>query len=172
MAKKKKSKKAVRNRKSKTRTVKAAVSPAAANKRLARRWFEQVWNKKRAQAIDEMMSASCIGHGKAADGGDSIGADGFKSFHEAYLGAFPDLHVDVEDVIAEGSKVAVRWTASGTHQGGSLGFAATGKPMRINGMTFVVMKGGKVVEGWDAYDQHGMLQQLGLGAAPPGSRAL
>jgi steroid delta-isomerase-like uncharacterized protein len=166
MAKKKTS------RSRKARKAAPASTPVAANKRLARRWFDQVWNKRRTQAIDAMMSASCIAHGKAADGGDAIGADAFKLFQAAYLGAFPDLRVDVEDVIAEGRKVVVRWTATGTHQGDGLGFAATGKPMRINGMSFIVVKGGMVAEGWDAYDQHGMLQQLGVAALPAGSRAL
>lgn len=158
--------------KKKTRKAAPAASESSAHKRLARRWFDQVWNKRRPQAIDEMMSPKCIGHGKAADGGDAIGAEGFKLFQQAYLGAFPDLKVIVDDVIVEGRKMAVRWAASGTHQGDTLGFPATGKPMRILGMSIVYVKGGKIVEGWDSYDQHGLLQQLGLTSAPMGSRAL
>ena len=158
--------------KKKTRKAATASSEASAHKRLARRWFDQVWNKRRAQAIDEMMSPKCIGHGKAPDGGDTIGAEGFKQFQLAYLGSFPDLKVNVDDVIVEGRKMAIRWSATGTHQGDSLGFPATSKPMRITGMSIVYVKGGKIVEGWDSYDQHGMLQQLGLTSAPVGSRAL
>ena len=158
--------------KKKTRKAAPASSEASSHKRLARRWFDQVWNKRRPAAIAEMMSPKCVGHGKAADGGDTIGSDGFKSFQEVYLGAFPDLKVIVGDVIVEGRKMAVRWVATGTHQGDTLGFPATGKPMRITGMSIVYVKGGKIVEGWDSYDQHGMLQQLGLTAAPVGSRAL
>jgi steroid delta-isomerase-like uncharacterized protein len=119
-----------------------------------------------------MMSPKCVGHGKAPDGGDTIGAEGFKSFHRAYLNAFPDLKVNVDDVIVDGRKVVVRWVASGIHQGDGLGFPATGRPMRIIGMSIVYVKGGQIVEGWDSYDQHGMLQQLGLSSPPVGSRAL
>jgi steroid delta-isomerase-like uncharacterized protein len=75
-------------------------------------------------------------------------------------------------VIAEGRKAALRWVATGTHQGDGLGIPPTGKTMRINGMSFILVKGGKIVEGWDTYDQHGMLQQLGLTSPPAGSRAL
>jgi steroid delta-isomerase-like uncharacterized protein len=158
--------------KKKARKAATAPSEASAHKRLARRWFDHVWNKRRAEAIAEMMSPKCIGHGKAADGGDSIGSDGFRSFQEAYLGAFPDLKVVVDDVIVEGRKMAVRWVATGTHQGDTLGFPATGREMRITGISIVYVKGGKIVEGWDSYDQHGMLQQLGLSSPPVGSRAL
>jgi steroid delta-isomerase-like uncharacterized protein len=148
------------------------VSANAANRRLVRKWFDQVWNKQRAETIDAMLSPTCIAHGKAADGGDAIGPGVFREFHKAYLGAFPDLKVSVEDVVAEGGKAAVRWVATGTHQGGTLGFPATGKTIRMQGMSFVKIKGGRIVEGWDSYDQHGMLQQLGITTAPVGSRAL
>jgi steroid delta-isomerase-like uncharacterized protein len=158
-------------RKSKTRKA-ATPSEAGANKRLARQWFDRVWNKQNAGYIDAVLSPTCIAHGKAADGGDAIGPEPFKAFHTAYLNAFPDLKIVVDDVIAEGRKVAIRWVATGTHQGAGLGIPPTGRPMRINGMSFIVVKGGKIVEGWDSYDQHGMLQQLGLASPPAGSRAL
>ena len=159
-------------RRSTRKAVPAASATVAANKRLARRWFDQVWNKQRAETIDALLSPTAIAHGKAPDGGDAIGPGVFKDFHRAYLAAFPDLTIEVEDVIAEGSKVAVRWVAAGTHRGDGLGFAATTRPMRIQGMSFVTIKRGQIVEGWDSYDQHGMLQQLGMTAAPVGSRAL
>ena len=119
-----------------------------------------------------MLSSTCLAHGKGADGGDAIGPAAFKEFHRAYLAAFPDLAIEVEDVIADARKAAVRWIATGTHRGDGLGFPATGESMRIQGMTFLTLKGGLIVEGWDSYDQHGMLQQLGMTAAPAGSRAL
>ena len=164
--------KTTKTRRTRKNVPSASANPAAANKRLVRRWFDQVWNKHRAEAIDAMLSPTCIAHGKAADGGDAIGPALFKEFHRAYLGAFPDLTIEVEDVIAEGRKAAVRWVAAGTHRGDTFGFPATGRPMRIQGMTFVVLKGGQVVEGWDSYDQHGMLRQLGITGQPAGSRAL
>lgn len=150
----------------------APTSDAAANKRLVRRWFDQVWNKQRGEMIETFLSPTCIAHGKAPDGGDAIGPGVFKDFHRAYLAAFPDLMIEVEDVVAEGNKAAIRWVAAGTHRGDGLGFPATHRPMRMQGMTFCTIKRRLIVEGWDSYDQHGMLQQLGMTAAPVGSRAL
>lgn len=161
--------KTVRKRKTRTATPK---SDASATKRLVRTWFDQVWNKKRAAHIDAMLAPTCIAHGKAPDGGDAIGPEPFKAFHQAYLDTFPDLRLVVDDVIVEGRKAAIRWVASGTHQGAGLGIPPTGKSMRITGMSIIVVKGGRIVEGWDSYDQHGMLQQLGLISPPAGSRAL
>jgi steroid delta-isomerase-like uncharacterized protein len=129
-----------------------------------------VWNKRRAAAIAEMFSATGIAHGKTTDGGPAQGPEAFLPFHQAYLNAFPDLRVDVEDVIAEGRKVAMRWTATGTHRGNGLGFDATQKPMRMTGMTFVIVRNGMIVEGWDNYDSLSMLQQLGVMATPAGAR--
>ena len=154
---------------SKTR-VAPAVSPQSANKRLARRWFAQVWNRQRAEVIDQLFAPTGVAHGKGADGSAARGPDAFKPYHAAYLNAFPDLRIQVEDVVAEGRKVAVRWTATGTHRGDALGFAATQRPMRMSGMTFVVVRNGKIVEGWDSYDSLGMFQQLGIASAPAAGR--
>jgi steroid delta-isomerase-like uncharacterized protein len=141
-------------------------SPHSANKRLVRRWFDQVWNKQKATAIDQMFAATGVAHAKGGDGGAARGPEGFKPFHQAYLNAFPDLRITVDDVVAEGRKVAVRWTATGTHRGNGLGFSATQKPMRMAGMTFVVVRNGKIVEGWDSYDSFSMFQQLGVASLP------
>lgn len=79
------------------------------NKALVRRWFEEVWNKGRADAIDEMFAADGIAHGLADDSGSPLrGTDGFRVFHQKFRSAFPDLVVTVEDAIAEGDTVVAR----------------------------------------------------------------
>ena len=96
------------------------------NKALVRRWFEEVWNKKRPEAIDEMMAPDVLCYGLSDDPSKIMkGPDEFKPFHEIFRSAFPDLHVTVEDVIAEGDKVAVRCSVSGKHSGDQLGIAAS-----------------------------------------------
>ena len=127
------------------------------DKVLIRRWFEEVWNQGRVAAIDEMLAQHAVIHGL---GEDMHGPAGFKPFHSSYRSAFPDV-IQVHDVVAEGGMVAARWSGTGTHQGDGLGFAATGKVVWFNGMTFVRVEEGKVVEGWNVFDQMGMLQQLG-----------
>jgi steroid delta-isomerase-like uncharacterized protein len=129
------------------------------NKALLQRWFEEVWNKGRVTAIDEILAESGVVHGLGAE---SIGPEGFKAFHAAYCNAFPDVRVRLDHIIAEGDTVAARWTASATHKGDGLGFPATGKPSHFTGMTFVRVERGRLVEGWNSFDQLGMLQQLGV----------
>lgn len=131
-----------------------------AMKQVMHRWFEEVWNKGRADAIDEMVASDSVVHGL----GDVMrGPDGFKPFHTAFRDAFPDIVVTVDDVICEGNLAAARWTATGTHRGAGLGVPATGKPMRVTGMTWARFdEQNQLCEGWNSFDRLGMLQQLGV----------
>jgi steroid delta-isomerase-like uncharacterized protein len=133
------------------------------NKDLVRRWFEEVWNKGRVGAIDEMLTEDCVVHGF---GDDLRGPEGFKPFHEAYRDAFPDVNITVDEVISEGDIVAARWSGRGTHRGHRLGFAATHKAATLSGMVFVRVRDGRIAEGWNTFDQFGMLQQLGAVSMP------
>jgi steroid delta-isomerase-like uncharacterized protein len=132
------------------------------NKALVHRWFEEVWNRGRAEAIDEMCAPDCVAHGLTDDTGQTLsGAAAFKAFHQKFLGAFPDINVTVEDVIAEGDKVVARCTVRATHSGDSLGFAATQKPIEITGMSISRIQDGKIAEGWNNFDFMGLFQQVG-----------
>ena len=133
------------------------------NKTLVRRWFEQVWNKGRAESIDELLSERSVVHGL---GTDLHGPAGFKPFHAAYRDAFPDLALQIEHMLADDDLVAVHWTATATHGGGGLGFAATGKRVSFSGMTLIRVEGNKLIEGWNSFDQLGLLQQLGVVSLP------
>ena len=85
------------------------------NKALVRRWFEEVWNKGRAEAIEEMFAPDGIAHGLSDDTENPLrGPAGFKPFHDTFRGAFPDIEVVVEDMIAEGEKVVSRLTMQAT----------------------------------------------------------
>lgn len=137
---------------------------SAENKALIRRWFEEVWNKGREAAIDDMLASRAVVHGL---GPDLQGPEAFKSFHRAYRNAFPDVKIQIEDIVCEGDTVATRWGGSGTHQGDGLGFPATGKPVRFTGMLFARVENGKLTEGWNIFDQLGMFQQMGI-VTPPG----
>jgi steroid delta-isomerase-like uncharacterized protein len=122
-----------------------------------------VWNEGRADAIDEMLADDAVIHGLGAN---LQGPAEFKRFHSAYRNAYPDVTIDVDDLVAEGDMVAVRWSAIGTHRGDGLGFPATGRRAQFTGMVFVRIKEGKLVEGWNNFDQLGMLQQLGIVSLP------
>ena len=132
---------------------------SAQNKALVRRWFEQVWNKGRAESIDELLADKGVVHGLGAE---LRGPAEFKPFHAAYRNAFPDMVLQIEHMIADDDLVAVHWSATATHNGGGLGFAATGKRVNFSGMAFIRVEGNKLVEGWNSFDQLGMFQQLGV----------
>jgi steroid delta-isomerase-like uncharacterized protein len=135
---------------------------SAENKALVVRWFDEVWNRGRRDAIDEMFAPDGVAHGL----GENVrGPEEFKVFHARFRGAFPELRVEIDDLIAEGDKVAYRFTASGTHRGDTLGFAATNRSMRFSGMGVARIRDGNIVEGWNVLDQLSMLSQLGVVAA-------
>src|ERR1700730_9379072 len=140
------------------------------NKALIRRWFEEVWNKGREDAIDEMFSENGIAYGLADSGPHLRGPDGFKPFFRAFKNAFPDLEVIVEDVIGEGDKVVARCSVRGRHTGNDLGFDATHQPIEITGMTIVRIENGKIVEGWNNFDFMKLYQQLGA-IQPPATKS-
>jgi steroid delta-isomerase-like uncharacterized protein len=132
------------------------------NKALVRRWFEEVWNKGRADAIPEMFAANGIAHGLSEDAANPLrGPAGFLPFHAQFREAFPDIEVVVEDQIAEGDMVATRCSVRGKHEGDSLGFAATQAPVEFTGVTITRIKDGKIVEAWNNFDFMKMYKQLG-----------
>ncbi|MBC7931084.1 MAG: ester cyclase, partial [Rubrivivax sp.] len=108
------------------------------NKALVRRWFEEVWNKGRAEAIDEMFAEDGTAHGLADAGGQPLrGPANFKPFFQKLRDALPDTQVTVEDLVAEGDKVAARCSVRGTHRGDTLGFAASGRAVEFTGICIV-----------------------------------
>jgi predicted ester cyclase len=131
-----------------------------ANKLLLQRWFEQVWNQKSEAAIDEMFSKQGRSHGFPDADAVLAGPEPFKAVHRTFVGAFPDLHVDIEDIVAEGDRVAVRWRVSMTHLGDHLGFPATGKKGTLDGSSFLIVKDNQVMEGWNQMDLQGLMQRL------------
>ena len=138
------------------------------NKALVRRWFEEVWNKGRAEAIDELFAADGVAHGLAGESGQDLrGPQDFHPFHESFRAAFPDIEVVVEDTIAEGDRVAARCSVRGTHSSPALGFAATNRPVGFEGVSIVRVRDGQIVEAWNFFDFMSMYGQLGVLAINP-----
>lgn len=133
---------------------------AQENSALIRRWFEEVWNNGRMEAIDEMASPDVVGHGQAQHAID-IGIEQFRNFATDLRNAFPDMQVTIDQTIEEGDKVVAHWTSTMTHKGAFLGFAPTGKKATVTGISIQRIANGKIVEGWDNWDQLGLLVQIG-----------
>jgi steroid delta-isomerase-like uncharacterized protein len=131
------------------------------NDALIRRWFEEVWNQGRAEAIDELLAEDAIVHGLTDDSENPLrGPAAFKEFHTRFREAFPDIVVTVEDTIEEVDKVTARCTVRGKHTGDSLGFAATHAPVVMTGISITRSKDGKILEAWNNFDFMAMYQQL------------
>src|SRR5262249_25777846 len=96
-----------------------------------------------------------------SESGPLRGKEEFKQrSHTVFLGAFPDLRMTVEGVLAEGDAVVVRWSATGTHSGDCLGCPATGRHVAFRGMTWIRYRDGKMIEGWDCWNQAALIQSV------------
>ena len=136
---------------------------SVANKVLVYRWYEEVWNKKRESAIDEMLSADVILYGLTDSPTEALrGTDGFKKYWRQMIAIFPDVQVAVESTIAEEDKVAARCSLRATHTGEGLGVKPTGKKIHITGVRICTFRDGKVVEAWNNFDFLLVYRQLGL----------
>jgi steroid delta-isomerase-like uncharacterized protein len=128
-----------------------------ANKALAKRWFEEVWNKHRREAIAEMLASDATVYD-----GDQIskGPEGFHAFFDRMSATFSDMHITPTEVIAEGDMVCVRWRCKMHHIGDGLGMPATNKRLSITGITIMRIANGKIADGWQNWDMLGLLQQI------------
>ena len=120
------------------------------HKALVRRFHEEVWNKGNVAAVDEFMGAEYVDY--AIPSGLPPGTEGLKQAITTYRTAFPDLKATVDDIFAEGDRVAYRWSTRGTHLGDWLGIPPTGNHMAATGISIFRIAGGKVVEGWTSMD--------------------
>jgi steroid delta-isomerase-like uncharacterized protein len=131
------------------------------NKALARRVIEEMFNEGNLDVADELIASDYVDHDPAMPE-EVRGPEGFKEYVGMYRSAFPDLHIQIEDQIAEGDKVVTRWTGTGTHEGELAGIAPTGNYVTLPGMEIVRISEGKLVEGWEGYDSMTMMRQLGV----------
>jgi steroid delta-isomerase-like uncharacterized protein len=126
------------------------VSVEEKHKALVRRFHEEAWNKGNVAAVDEFMAADYVDY--PIPSGLPPGTEGLKQTITTYRTAFPDLKATVDDILAEGDRVAYRWSTRGTHLGEWLGIPPTGYHMAATGITVFRIAGGKVVEGWTSMD--------------------
>jgi steroid delta-isomerase-like uncharacterized protein len=125
--------------------------------------LDAAWNRGDTTAIDRTVCEHHIDHDPD---GDQIGRIHLADAVREYRAAFPDLHMSFDHQIAEGGTVVTRWTASGTHQGDFRGIAATGRSATIAGVFIHRLADGQIAETWTAFDQLGLLRQLGIASVP------
>jgi len=123
---------------------------AQENEALVRRFFEEVWAKVNVAAVDEFMAPNYVEH--TVPTGSPPGRDALKQRVAMYHQAFPDAKGVLHDLLAQGDRVAYRWSASGTHLGEWMGIPPTGLHMTTRGITILRIAGGRCVEGWASVD--------------------
>jgi len=130
------------------------------NKAVVRRLFEDHWNRKNRSLANELYAPSAVLN---TPDGQLKGLQGATDLFDAYATAFPDFHLTLDDLVAEGDTVVARWRFEGTHRGPFAGIVATGRRVNVpNGIAMYRVAGGKVTEGHFAWDKFALMQQLGV----------
>jgi predicted ester cyclase len=133
---------------------------AEENKALVRRFVDEVQGRGNVDAIDEFCSPEFVNH--SAPPGLPADREGIKVVTAMFRAAFPDSYFAVEDMMAEGDKVAPRKTFHGTHQGELMGISPTGRQVSMGLIDIVRIAGGRAVEHWSMGDNLGMMRPLGV----------
>lgn len=138
------------------------------NKAVVRRLFEEQI-RHNLDFLEEALVPDYVHHDPALPPDVQRGRDNYRRDNEMFYTAFPDLEGTIEDMVAEGDKVATRLRWQGTHQAELMGIPPTGNRMDITMLTIHRIAEGKIVEGWANFDALGMMQQIG--AIPPPEQA-
>lgn len=132
---------------------------AADNKAIVERLVE-IWNTGDLSMADEIFAADFVNHDPTLP--NVTGIENYKTWIAENRAAFPDVHIEVHDMIAEGDRAASRWTVTGTHKGEFSGIPPTEVQVTVTGMSIHHLVNGRIVEAWWCYDTLGMMQQLGV----------
>ncbi len=141
------------------------------NKAVLRRAIEEIWNRHSTEAIPDLVAESYAMHFGAHSGGIA----GYRQWHADLHTACPDLHLDINDMVAEGDLVVTHWTFQGTNTGENVlpdqtHVPATGRRVTISGVNITRVANGKLVEDWQYFDTADWLGQLGILPAPAQSQ--
>jgi predicted ester cyclase len=133
------------------------------NTELVHRWFEQLWNQGNEAVIEEIMTADCVAHGLG--GPDVVGPEAFRQFYHGFRASFPAVHVEIQDVVDGGDRVAVRARVEMTDNAGR-------GPLHFTGGGFIRIENGRFAECWNEWDFLGLLTQMGAVPQEAMARAL
>jgi len=132
---------------------------AEENKALVRRYIEEVWNRRNLGFVEEVLSPAYRRY--LTPGAPPIDPQAQKTRLTGFLEAFPDIHLTIEDLFAEGDRVALRVTFRGTHRGTFQGIPPTGNSILVSGLDIIRIEDGKFAEHWGGPDLLSWLQQVG-----------
>lgn len=143
----------------------STVPTTEANITLARRVFEEIWNEGALDVADEIFSPDVTYVGLIGD--MPPGPESYKQYVASYRAILPDIHYTIDDAVAQGDKVLLRWSGPATQMGELMGAPPSGKTAFVTGMFLCRIKGGKIVETWANFDALGMFMQYGFQLMPP-----
>jgi predicted ester cyclase len=129
---------------------------AARNKALVRRFYKEVYVDWNMPFADEAVSPQFTSHDWPKG---ATGSKAFRDYYAAIRAAVPDARYEVDDLVAEGDRVVVRWRLLGTHKGEFRGIAPTGRPIVLKGIAIYRVQFGKLMERWVVSDLHGLLEE-------------
>jgi predicted ester cyclase len=129
---------------------------------LMRRWFQEVWNEGNEATIEELFPADSVMWGVGRPDVSSRGPEEFRVFYQAMRKTFSDMRIELEGIVQGGDTAYTRFTVTATHSGEGLGMVPSGKTIKLVGMCALRAENGKIVEGWNVWDQMGLARELGV----------
>jgi steroid delta-isomerase-like uncharacterized protein len=140
-----------------------------AHKAVIRRHVEEAWNSGELLVTHDTFHTDYTGHHRGEPQTHAL--EGHKDTISAFRSAFPDMHLDVDMIIAEGDMAAARLIFTGTQAGAFMNIPATGKPVKVSALVMFRMKHGKIHESWAEWDRMNLMQQLGVMPTAPAPKS-
>jgi len=135
-------------------------STTETNKAIERRFVEEFWNENKLDSVADFYAEDYRRHDPNTPD-VSAGPEGVREVAAVLRAAFPDVRLQIEDMLAEGDLVATRWTATSTHLGEFEGIAPTGKRLEVSGISITRFVNGKITDEWVSWDAAGLLKTIG-----------
>ena len=134
----------------------------AENKDIIRRYSDDLWGAGRLDLVEQLFAPDFVEHDPDPVPERPAGREGIKHDVLRIRKAFPDFAMNTDDIICEGDRVALHWSARGTQTGDLIGIPATGRQVTMSGMQFFRIREGRIVERWGVFDRIGVMRQLGV----------
>lgn len=135
----------------------------AQNKETVKRYWDTIWNERRSEILDEVLTPDVVYHGTSMS---ANGIEEYKELYRKFATALHDSRLTIEDVIAEGDKVVTRVSMRCLHGGEFAGIPATGRELTVDAITVHRLVDGRIAEEWEISDELGMMEQLGMELSP------
>lgn len=128
------------------------------NEATAHRWHLEAIQQGKPELVSEIMTPDVVVH---VNGQEFRGTDQARALAQGLKTAFPEARITHHDAFAGGNRVAIRWSTDATHGGDYFGVPASGQPVHLEGLDWFEMRDGKIAQAWIAFDNLGVMQQIG-----------